>query len=320
MVSTTIGYRIKQQQSHQNKQRHASVDFECSEEGLSTSPGHAQSSDNSAETEYCPYVQPAVASASSSQPDTAGCAEPKTGCDAFLHRAAADLPIQRKPLLGCTSATLAVTPSTITKRRRRIAAAGKHLNCLTVSTQPLAHEAPALDRQASDAPTVCKSMPCGKGRELMKRVKVSLSTPTAPGISKPCPQSSGSFGSEHRGMPVSQRVIDACRPSLVDTGRSALPTANRTPMKPCEAVEIPRASPCRIDDSDFSDASDCEDCFSEQAHVPIALLDAFSPVRPRGQLNASEAQDFELEFGWDPVVRNAVMKNTFNGFGAIRSH
>jgi hypothetical protein len=27
-----------------------------------------------------------------------------------------------------------------------------------------------------------------------------------------------------------------------------------------------------------------------------------------------------MEFGWDPVVRNAVMKNVFDGFGAIRSY
>jgi hypothetical protein len=75
-----------------------------------------------------------------------------------------------------------------------------------------------------------------------------------------------------------------------------------------------------MQDCDFSDNSDSDDCFSEQTHVPIALLDAFSPLRPRSQLSAGESRDFELDFGWDPVVRNAVMKNTFNGFGAILSH
>jgi hypothetical protein len=319
MVSTTIGYRIKLQQNHHNKKQHAPVDFEFSEAGTSTSPGHAQSSDNSAETEYCPYARPAVASVSSAQLDTsvtAG-AEPRSGCNAFPQKTPVDLAIQRKSLLGCTSSTVAVTPSTIIKRRSRIPAAGRHVNCLTMAA--LSCEVPPLDRQASDATTVCKSTPCGKGRELMKRVKVSMSSPSATGILKPCSQSSASFGLEHRGMPVNQRVIDACRPTLIDCGKM-LPTANRTPMKPSKAAENQVVSPCRIDDSDFSDVSDCDDCFSEQAHVPIALLDAFSPVRPRAQLNASESRDFELEFGWDPVVRNAVMKNTFNGFGAIRSH
>ncbi len=124
-------------------------------------------------------------------------------------------------------------------------------------------------------------------------------------------------------MPVTQRVVDACRPPrLLWTGSSVAthPTANRTPVKSTAAAQQACASPCQMQDCDFSDNSDCDDCFSEQAHVPIALLDAFSPLRPRSQLSAGESRDFELDFGWDPVVRNAVMKNAFNGFGAILSH
>ena len=120
-------------------------------------------------------------------------------------------------------------------------------------------------------------------------------------------------------MPVTQRVIDACRPARIECGQNQ-PTANRTPAHKSKTVERTRASPCRIDCSDFSGASDSDDCFNDHAHMPTALLDAFSPIRPRGQLNAIDSRDFELEFGWDPVIRNAVMKNTFNGFGAIRSH
>ncbi len=121
-------------------------------------------------------------------------------------------------------------------------------------------------------------------------------------------------------MPVTQRVIDACRPPRIECGQHfGQPTANRTPVHKSKTVERTPASPCRIDYSDFSGASDSDDCFD--AHMPTALLlDAFSPIRPRGQLNAIDSRDVELEFGWDPVIRNAVMKNTFNGFGAIRSH
>ena len=321
MVSTTIGYRIKQQQSVQKKQCNASecgVHYCRQVEGApSTSPGHTQSSDNSAETEYCPYDRPDEASPQlgHSRAGTSIAGAERTSVDLAVH-------MKAHSQFAGSEGSDTVTPSTITKSRRRFPAIN---NPLTISTLPNDAVPPSLDRQASDARTVGKGH--GTTHESMKHFKASPSAPAAAGIPNQYSRSSATFGPEHKGMPVSQRVIDACRPSRVQCsgGALALPTANRTdrstPVKMLKNAGTKRA---RTDVSDCDDdsfcASDSDDCFSDQVNAAGALLDAFSPVRPRGQLNASDSNDFELEFGWDPVITNAVMKNTFNGFGAIRSH
>lgn len=309
MVSTTIGYRIKQQQSLQKKPLHA---LDCSapdcrqvEDATITSPGHAQSSDNSAETEYCPYDRPV------SNDVSPALGHFRTGtciAGAETQRTAVDLAVHMKAhsRFAGSEGSDTVTPSTITKSRRRFPAIN---NPLTISTLPHDAVPQSLDRQACDARTVSKGR--GALHESTKHVRASPSTPA-----------SAAFGPEHKGMPVSQRVIDACRPTRIQCsggGALALPTANRTPVKMLGNAGTKRAR-TDVSDIDSSCASDSDDCFSDQVNSAGALLDAFSPVRPRGQLSASDSHDFELEFGWDPVITNAVMKNTFNGFGAIRSH
>ena len=317
MVSTTIGYRSKHQHSQQCKQRHTAGEIEYCEEGASASPSHAQSSDNSAETEYRPYTMLASSPASSAQLNT--------GSKSAAQISPVDLAIHRKARLRAGGEELGVTPSTITKRRGRVLAAGDEPDSLTISIP--SQLAQSLHRHAVKGASVDfkPTLPC-KGlnvvRQTAKSSKTSPSNSTATGISKKQSQPYTSFSKEHRGMPVTQRVVDACRsPRLWTEGSVAThPTANRTPVKSTAAAQQACASPCQMQDCDFSDNSDSDDCFSEQTHVPIALLDAFSPLRPRSQLSAGESRDFELDFGWDPVVRNAVMKNTFNGFGAILSH
>lgn len=305
MVSTTIGYRSKTQLTQQVRRRQTANSFECCEELASTSPSHAQSSDNSAETEYRPYTQPAASPTFSTQSVTA----PKSIISPV------DLDIHRKACFGNSIAT----PSTITKRRGRIPASIEESNGATLSAQSL--YVPSLNHPTANAVIDSEySLPS-------KSHAVSLRTPPtsnsmASGITKKHRRISRSLCKEHKGMPVTQRVVDACRPPQLRIGdfEGVLPTANRTPVKSSQSAGPSHTSPCQILDSTFSDNSDSDDCFSERAHLPTALLDAFSPLRPRGQLSASESRDFELDFGWDPIVRNAVMKNAFNGFGAIRSH
>lgn len=305
MVSTTIGYRSKTQLTQQVRRRQTANSFECCEELASTSPSHAQSSDNSAETEYRPYTQPAASPTFSTQSVTA----PKSIISPV------DLDIHRKACFGNSIAT----PSTITKRRGRIPASIEESNGATLSAQSL--YVPSHNHPTANAVIDSEySLPS-------QSHAVSLRTPPtsnsmASGITKKHRRISRSLCKEHKGMPVTQRVVDACRPPQLRIGdfEGVLPTANRTPVKSSQSAGPSHTSPCQILDSTFSDNSDSDDCFSERAHLPTALLDAFSPLRPRGQLSASESRDFELDFGWDPIVRNAVMKNAFNGFGAIRSH
>jgi hypothetical protein len=208
-----------------------------------------------------------------------------------------------------------LTPTTIAKRRRRFS----EPNSLEITT--LANPSPHLNRNPSDVPTVKARMQC-KGSSIMLEgrlhAKTSPSVVRSSGVVKKQAHSTFTFGKEPKGMEVSQRVINACRPPrlFLNCSDAQLPVGHRTPVKIVRASE---AGVSRRDDSDLSGNSDSEDCFSDHANVPTALLDAFSPVRPSNQLNSSEPHDFELEFGWDPVVRNAVIRNAFNGFG-IRSH
>jgi hypothetical protein len=321
MVSTTIGYRSKLQQRHQKSD--SAGDSEMDEEPSSTSPGHAQSSDHSADTEYCPHVQPAAASPSSPQCDADAS---KSDTKHFATRGSVDLSVHaQKTFLG---AGKGVTPSTIAKRRSRMPAIGgisEDMTILAPSPRP-----PSLDRQASDAPTVSKTTDSTK-RAIVAEVRrkhahSQRSAAVTAGVSKKvCSHAASSpLRKQHKGMVVCQRVVDACRPPLlwVSIIDASLPVANRTPVKlfNSKAAEIERPRLCPTDETGFSSNSDSEDCFSDHACVPTALLDVFSPVRPHGMPNASDSRDFELEFGWDPVVQNAVMKNAFDGFGAIRSH
>jgi hypothetical protein len=327
MVSTTIGYRSKLQQRQQH-QRHSSADIEVEDEHCSASPGHAHSSDNSADTEYCPHASalPSAASPSSPQFNTAALKACAKRLDSATQRHI-DLSIHAKA--SFSGAGDGVTPSTIAKRRSRMPAMIERLDVMTIVAPP--PRVPLLDRQASDAPTVSKTTAKGTvvSEVALKLSRSRRSSSMVAGVGKkPCSHKSASssmspsaFGKEHQGMVVCQRVVDACRPHAPQLWASQ-PIANRTPVKVfnSRAVESMCSSPCPMDESGFSSNSDSEDCFSEQACVPTALLDAFSPVRPRGLPNSSDAGDFELDFGWDPVVKSAVMKNAFNGFGAIRSH
>jgi hypothetical protein len=220
-----------------------------------------------------------------------------------------------------------VTPATITKRRRRFSES----NRLEIST--FSDPSPLLKRQPSDVPTVTKArLPC-RGSSVLQEghshVKTSPSAVPSSGVFKKQVHSSLSFGKEHKGAEVSQRVINACTASAPRLFGNCinieLPVGHRTPVKTVRASQPAHcgSSLSRIDDSDlelFSGNSDSEDCFSDHEHAPNSLLDTFSPVRPSSRLSTSESHDFELEFGWDPVVRNAVIRNAFNGFGAIRSH
>jgi hypothetical protein len=323
MVSTTIGYRCKQQESRQNKKHGASCNIDCGDELASSSPSHGQSSDNSAETVYRPYVQPCDAAGPSMQVGTAS---------ATIAAAATLLPVDLAMHRSIVKESIAggghgVTPATITKRRRRFSES----NRLEISTfsDPL----PLLKRQPSDVPTVSKArMPCRGPSILLEsqsQMKTSPSAVASSGVFKKQARSSLSFGKEHKGAEVSQRVINACTataPRLFGNCINLeLPIGHRTPVKMVRASQPVHCGSnlSRIDDSDlelFSGNSDSEDCFSDHEHAPNTLLDTFSPVRPSSRLSTSETRDFELEFGWDPVVRNAVIRNAFNGFGAIRSH
>lgn len=311
MVSTTIGYRSKTQHPHQSKNQQAPHELECFEEPASTSPCHAQSSDNSAETEYRPYTQSAASPKISAQSNTK--------LESMVQIAPVNLAIHRKARFGSENEDSA-TPTTVSKRRSRTPANAEERDGLTISTH--SHRIPSLNRPTANSESL---FPCKSPTVSLQTAKLAKTTPSnsiSSGISKKQAQITRSFKKEHRGMPVTQRVVDACRPPQLRTGccGAVLPTANRTPVKSSKSAELTCVSPCQMLDSEFFDDSDSDDCFSDKARVPVALLDAFSPLRPRSQLSASESQDFELEFGWDPVVRNAVMKNAFNGFGAIRSH
>ena len=325
MVSTTIGYRCKQQEGRQNKRHGASCNIDCGDELASSSPSHGQSSDNSAETVYRPCVQPCNAAGPSMQIGTASstiAAPTLLPVDLAMHRS-----IVKESIAGGGHG---VTPATITKRRRRFS----EPNRLEIST--FYDPSPLLKRQPSDVPTVSKTrMPCrgsSISQEGQLHVKTSPSAVPSSGVFKKPAHSSLLFGKEHKGAEVSQRVINACTSAAPRISRLfgnciniELPVGHRTPVKTVRAIQPVHcdSSVSRVDDSDlelFSGNSDSEDCFSDHEHAPNTLLDAFSPVRPSSQFSTSETHDFELEFGWDPVVRNAVIRNAFNGFGAIRSH
>ena len=303
LVSTTIGYRCKQLQVRERKESAAVCDLNLS----SVSPCSAQSSDYSSETVYRPVT---ATIPSALLLDTASA---KSCSQAFHHTAAIDTDVSRKTYLWGLRET---TPSTIAKRQHRISSllSDSQENCESMRLQD-------FDQHVSESLSISKSFLSFKGRT-DSHATLKSSRTGASGVTKQNISSSVCLGKEHKGSPVTQRVMDACRPSQLRTftGKTAPTIANRTPVKSSRSFYGTFTSTCSSEDSAFSDHSESDDCFDDQAHVPIELLDAFSPVRPRSQLSAVEAHDIEMEFGWDPVVRNAVMKNVFDGFGAIRSY